>query len=78
MTRVRETAAVTVTGTPGRLHVRSRRPRRAAITGTTAVVRIDPRVLATALELAGDDPARITLWPDGSVTVHNHRRGDHR
>lgn len=37
-------------------------------------VKVDPEVMATALELAGGDCNRLTIERDGSVVVWNHPR----
>ena len=34
---------------------------------------VDPRVLKTVRELAGNDWQRCVVNPDGSVTVHNNK-----
>ncbi len=39
-------------------------------------VSVDPRVMATALELAGGDARRLQIMPDGGVLVRNHPRTD--
>jgi hypothetical protein len=47
---------------------------RRAKTVTVKTVKVDPRVMATALELAGGDHNRLTIGTDGSVVVWNHPR----
>ncbi len=42
----------------------------------TVSVTVDPRVMATALELAGGDARRLQIMSDGSVLVRNHPRTD--
>lgn len=51
---------------------RTVKPRKAAVKVVT--VKVDPRVMEAALELAGGDHCRLTINKDGSVTVWNHPR----
>jgi hypothetical protein len=47
--------------------------RRAKAVKVTSV-KVDPRVMEAALEIAGGDHTRLTIEPDGSVVVWNHPR----
>lgn len=49
----------------------TRRPK--AVTVSISVT-VDPRIMATAMELAGGDYTRLTIEDDGSVIVWNHPR----
>lgn len=51
---------------------RSYTRRAKAVTVTT--IKVDPRVMEAALELAGGDHTRLTIERDGSVVVWNHPR----
>lgn len=51
-----------------------RAPARKARPAKVVTVTADPRVMATAVELAGGDLTRLTIEPDGSVIVWNHPR----
>jgi hypothetical protein len=73
---IRETATVVIVsndGIPvltGRNRRRTDRPR----SGRVTVVKVDARVMRTALELADGDPSRLRIHEDGSVTVENGPR----
>jgi hypothetical protein len=53
------------------------RQRQAARAGSGAprtVLKVDPRALAIAVQLAGGDRSRLEFGPDGSITIRNHSR----
>lgn len=52
---------------------RKAQPKAVAVKATITVT-VSPEVLATALELAGFDPKRLEIQPDGSVLVLNNPR----
>jgi hypothetical protein len=41
---------------------------------TVVSIKVDPRVMEAALEIAGGDHSRLTIERDGSVVVWNHPR----
>jgi hypothetical protein len=55
-----------------------RRFSRAPRSGSVQVVRVDPRVYALALDMAGNDPSRLQVLSSTSVLVLNQPRGGQR
>lgn len=74
MSTVRDIVTVTVSGTVQPRPRRGRTARPGNQPRTT--VRVDQRVLTAALDLAGGDPSRLVIDPDGSVLVQNRSRVD--
>lgn len=56
--------------------VKRKKPMRVTVRSSSPVlvVKADPRVMKTALELAGGDARRLQILPDGAVLVLNNPR----